>query len=102
MFEACHRSLVNLGTDYLDLYQIHWPSGNWGSQPTPIDETMEALGRLQEQGKIRAIGVSNFDLGQLQEAAAYGDIFSLQPPYSLFWRHIDSEIRPKSCNQMKQ
>nr|VFJ62663.1 MAG: Predicted oxidoreductase [Candidatus Kentron sp. FW] len=94
VFEACHRSLGNLGTDYLDLYQIHWPSGSWGSQPTPIHETMEALTRLQEQGKIRAIGVSNFSLDQLKEAARHGDIFSLQPPYSLFWRHIDRKIRP--------
>lgn len=94
VFDACHRSLGNLGTDYLDLYQIHWPSGAWGSQPTPVAETMEALGRLKEAGKIRAIGVSNFDLGQLREISAEGNIFSLQPPYSLFWRHIDRAIRP--------
>nr|VFK28240.1 MAG: Predicted oxidoreductase [Candidatus Kentron sp. MB] len=92
--EACHRSLANLNTDYLDLYQIHWPGGSWGSKPTPIDETMEALLRLKEEGKIRAIGVSNFSLSQLQEVATYGEIFSLQPPYSLFWRHIDRDIRP--------
>lgn len=94
VIEACHRSLKNLGTDYLDLYQIHWPSGCWGSEQVSIAETMEALSRLKEQGKIRAIGVSNFDLQQLKEAAVHGDIFSLQPPYSLFWRHIDQDIRP--------
>jgi myo-inositol catabolism protein IolS len=94
VFEACHRSLTNLRTDYLDLYQIHWPAGSWGSEVVPIAETMDALSRLRAQGKIRAIGVSNFNLAQLQEARRCGEIFSLQPPYSLFWRNIDREIRP--------
>jgi myo-inositol catabolism protein IolS len=91
---ACHRALTNLRTDYLDLYQIHWPAGSWGSEVVPISETMHALMDLRAQGKIRAIGVSNFNLAQLQEARRYGEIFSLQPPYSLFWRNIDREIRP--------
>lgn len=94
VFAACHRALTNLRTDYLDLYQIHWPAGSWGSEVVPIAETMDALLRLREQGKIRAIGVSNFNLAQLQEARRCGEIFSLQPPYSLFWRNIDREIRP--------
>lgn len=92
--DACERSLRNLGTDYIDLYQIHWPSGSWGSEVVPIQETMGALLRLQEAGKIRHIGVSNFNVAQMREAAACGRIESLQPPYSLFWRHIDREIRP--------
>lgn len=91
---ACHRALTNLRTDYLDLYQIHWPAGSWGSEVVPIGETMDALLGLRAQGKIRAIGVSNFNLAQLQDARRCGEIFSLQPPYSLFWRHIDREIRP--------
>ena len=91
---ACERSLVNLGTDYIDLYQIHWPSGAFGSRVVPIEETMQALNRLQAQGKIRAIGVSNFSRDQLQEAMAYGDIVSLQPPYSLFWRHVETDAMP--------
>jgi myo-inositol catabolism protein IolS len=94
VIEACHRALTNLRTDYLDLYQIHWPAGSWGSEVVPIAETMDALSSLRAQGKIRAIGVSNFNLAQLQEARRYGEIFSLQPPYSLFWRNIDREIRP--------
>lgn len=94
VFEACHRSLKNLSTDYLDIYYIHWPSGCWSSDPVPIAETMEALTRLKEQGKIREIGVSNFNLQQLKEAAIHGDIFTLQPPYSLFWRCVDRDIRP--------
>jgi myo-inositol catabolism protein IolS len=94
VIEACHRALTNLRTDYIDLYQIHWPAGSWGSEVVPIAETMDALMGLRAQGKIRAIGVSNFTLAQLQEAQRHGEIFSLQPPYSLFWRHIDREIRP--------
>ena len=94
VIEACERSLTNLGTDYIDLYQIHWPAGSWGSEVVPIGETMEALLQLRQQGKIRAIGVSNFTLEQLREANADGHIYSLQPPYSLFWRHIDTDIRP--------
>ena len=91
---ACERSLQNLETDYIDLYQIHWPSGSFGSPAVPIEETMQALNALQAQGKIRAIGVSNFSRDQLQEAMAYGDVVSLQPPYSLFWRHVETDALP--------
>jgi myo-inositol catabolism protein IolS len=93
VFDACHRSLKNLQTDYIDLYQIHWPSGSFGTKAVPIGETLGALNALKEQGKIRAIGVSNFSRRQLQEAAAYGRIDSLQPPYSLFWRHVEKDAR---------
>ncbi len=91
---ACERSLINLNTDYIDLYQIHWPSGSFGSDRVPIEETMLALMRLKEQGKIRAIGVSNFSGAQLAEALEYGEIVSLQPPYSLFWRQVEQDARP--------
>ncbi len=91
---ACERSLANLATDYIDLYQIHWPSGAFGSDRVPIEETMQALVKLREQGKIRAIGVSNFSKTQLAEALAYGEIVSLQPPYSLFWRQVEQDARP--------
>ncbi|MDJ0720143.1 MAG: aldo/keto reductase [Desulfobacterales bacterium] len=91
---ACERSLTHLATDYIDLYQIHWPSGAFGSDRVPIGETMRAMVRLKEQGKIRAIGVSNFSAGQLAEAMAYGEIVSLQPPYSLFWRQVETDARP--------
>ncbi|MDB9510319.1 aldo/keto reductase [Kamptonema animale CS-326] len=94
VIEACDRSLKNLNTDYIDLYQIHWPSGNWNSAVVPIEETMSALNKLKEQGKIRAIGVSNFDRTQIEEAAKYGRIDSLQPPYSLFWRWVEKETMP--------
>jgi aryl-alcohol dehydrogenase-like predicted oxidoreductase len=89
--EACDRSLANLKTDYIDLYQIHWPAGSFKSEAVPIAETMEALNHLQSQGKIRAIGVSNFSRPQLAEACQYGRIESLQPPYSLFWRQVEKE-----------
>jgi aryl-alcohol dehydrogenase-like predicted oxidoreductase len=91
---ACNRSLKNLKTDYIDLYQIHWPSGTWGSRKVPIEETMAALNELKSQGKIRAIGVSNFSRTELEEATRFGRIDSLQPPYSLLWRQAEKDARP--------
>ena len=91
---ACDRSLKNLKTDYIDLYQIHWPSGSWNTEIVPIAETMRALNDLKTQGKIRAIGVSNFSRVQLEEASKYGRIDSLQPPYSLFWRQVEKDAMP--------
>jgi aryl-alcohol dehydrogenase-like predicted oxidoreductase len=91
---ACDRSLQNLKTDYIDLYQIHWPAGSFGNEQVPIAETMRALNTLKQQGKIRAIGVSNFSGAQLAEAAQYGRIDSLQPPYSLFWRYVETDAVP--------
>lgn len=91
VIEACNHSLKNLRTDYIDLYQIHWPAGSFNSEVVPIEETMSALNHLKEQGKIRAIGVSNFSGAQLEEASHYGRIDSLQPPYSLFWRYVEKD-----------
>jgi len=91
---ACERSLKNLGTDYIDLFQIHWPAGAFGSPVVPIEETMRALNDLKDQGKIRAIGASNFSRDQLAEALEFGDIVSLQPPYSLLWRHVEKDAMP--------
>ncbi len=88
---ACEASLKRLQTDYIDLYQLHWPSGSWGSEIVPMEETMRAMMELKTQGKIRAIGVSNFSVAQMEEAAQYGEIESLQPPYSLFWRAVEGE-----------
>lgn len=94
VIEACERSLKNLKTDHIDLYQIHWPSGSFNFEVVPIEETMSALNHLKEQGKIRAIGVSNFSCAQLEEASQYGRIDSLQPPYSLFWRSVEKSTVP--------
>ena len=90
VIDSCHQSLKNLKTDYIDLYQIHWPAGSFGTRAVPIEETLAAMNELKEKGKIRAIGVSNFSCAQLQEATRYARIDSLQSPYSLFWRHIES------------
>lgn len=83
---SCEHSLRLLQRDVIDLYQVHWPAGTWGSPIVPIEETMGALVKLQEEGKIRAIGLSNFNAQQIEEATQYGRIDSLQPPYSLFFQ----------------
>ena len=85
----CERSLQRLGVDVIDLYQVHWPDTT-----TPVEDTMAALLKLQEQGKIRAIGVSNYDAAWIKRAAAAGPLASLQPPYSLVQRKIEPEILP--------
>ncbi|MCA9709276.1 MAG: aldo/keto reductase [Myxococcales bacterium] len=91
---ACERSLANLGTDWIDLYQIHWPAGTFGSEAVPLEESMEALVQLRQAGKIRAIGVSNFDADQLRRACALGPVDALQPAYSLLWRHAERDLIP--------
>lgn len=83
------ESLTRLGTDYIDVYQIHWPDGK-----TPVAEAMGALMALKKAGKIRAIGVSNFDVPLLKECLAAGQLDSLQPQYSLLQRDIEAEILP--------
>ena len=90
--DSCEHSLRNLQTDYIDLLQVHFPSGSFDSTPIPIEETMKAFQQLKDNGKIRAIGVSNFSLSQLCEACKYAEIASVQPPYSLFWRKSFDEI----------
>lgn len=83
------QSLRRLGTDYIDLYQIHWPDAD-----TPIEESMEALLKLQKQGKIRYIGVSNFDVPLLERTLGCGQIVSTQPQYSLLERDIEKDVLP--------
>ena len=100
VFKACHQSLRNLNTDHIDLYQIHWPAGSFGSRPVPVSETLGAMAKLKQQGKIRAIGVSNFSRAQLEEALQVTRIDSLQPPYSLFWRQVEDDAMPL-CRQEK-
>lgn len=86
LIQSCDESLHRLGLEKIDLYQIHWPSGTWGGEKVPLEETMAALVKLQEAGKIEAIGVSNFDKALIEEALQFGRIDSLQPPYSLFFQ----------------
>lgn len=85
----CEQSLKRLRTDYIDLYQIHWPDST-----TPIDETFEAIARLVEQGKIRYAGVCNYSTTQLAEAARTVPIISNQVPFSMVNRGIEAEILP--------
>lgn len=91
---SCEQSLKDLQTDRIDLLQIHWPSGSFNSPVVPLVETMGALNELKAEGKIRAIGVSNFSGSQLKEAIGLGEIVSLQPPYSLFWRQVEADAMP--------
>ncbi len=83
------QSLRRLQTDYVDLYQIHWPDVN-----TPIEESMETLLKIQKQGKIRYIGVSNFDVPLLERTLKCGEIVSTQPQYSLLDRDIEKDVLP--------
>src|SRR5439155_17429924 len=85
----CEQSLRRLGVDVIDLYQIHWPDTS-----TPIEDSMMAMLRLKEQGKIRAIGVSNYDAKWLANASKVADVASDQPPYSLLQRKIEASILP--------
>jgi len=94
VIESCNKSLENLNTDYLDLFQIHWPAGSFGTEIIPISETLSAFNQLKSEGKIKAIGISNFNVNQIKEAIKYAQIDTLQPSYSLFWRHIEHEIYP--------
>nr|WP_068889416.1 aldo/keto reductase [Pedobacter panaciterrae] len=89
IIKEVEESLKRLGTDYLDLLQLHWPDAT-----TPISETMEALESLIEQGKIRAAGVSNYSLDQLKEAEESIHLASNQLSYSMLNRGIEKDIIP--------
>lgn len=90
----CEQSLRRLGTDVIDIYQIHWPD-----KTTPVEESMEAMARLKKQGRIRAIGVSNYDVtwlkGAVEALKKHGEVLaSDQPPYSVIQRKIESDVLP--------
>lgn len=89
IIKEVEESLKRLGTDYIDLLQIHWPDST-----TPIDETMEAMQLLLEQGKIRAAGVCNYNLEQLKETEKSIVLASNQVPYSMLNRKIENDIIP--------
>jgi aryl-alcohol dehydrogenase-like predicted oxidoreductase len=82
-------SLRRLRTDYIDIYQVHWPDPK-----VPIEETAEAMRSLYEAGKIRAIGVSNFSVAQMERFRQVAPLHVLQPPYNLFEREIETDILP--------
>ncbi|PIZ13434.1 MAG: aldo/keto reductase [Elusimicrobia bacterium CG_4_10_14_0_8_um_filter_37_32] len=92
--KALELSLNRLKTDYIDLYYIHWPN-----REIPFEETMTALNKLKLQGKIRAIGVSNFGERDLSEIVKFGRIDVNQLPYNLFWRMIENAIVEKCISE---
>jgi aryl-alcohol dehydrogenase-like predicted oxidoreductase len=85
----CEASLRRLGVDAIDLYQIHWPNPD-----EDIEEGWATMAKLKEEGKVRHIGVSNFDVRQMQRALEIAPITSLQPRYSLIHREVEEEILP--------
>jgi len=85
----CEDSLRRLGTDYIDLYQVHWPDAS-----TPIEEAMEAFSILLQQGKIRAAGVSNYSVDQMISASTVVELSSNQVPYSMVRREIEEDVVP--------
>jgi aryl-alcohol dehydrogenase-like predicted oxidoreductase len=96
VIEECENSLKRLGTDYIDLLQIHWPDVT-----TPIDETFEAVLRLKEQGKIREAGVSNYNVAQMKEADKTIKLASNQVPFSMVERTIENELVPYCIENKK-
>jgi aryl-alcohol dehydrogenase-like predicted oxidoreductase len=85
----CEASLKRLRVDVIDLYQIHWPE-----PAEDVEEGWETLNRLKTEGKVRWIGVSNFDAAQLARASTIAPVASLQPPYSMLRRDIEESILP--------
>ncbi len=92
--KECEDSLRRLKTDYIDLYQIHWPDPS-----TPIAETMEAVAELLEEGKIRAAGVCNYSLEQVEEALRIVPLASNQIPYSLINRKNEKNVIPQAIGK---
>jgi aryl-alcohol dehydrogenase-like predicted oxidoreductase len=85
----CEQSLKRLEIDVIDLYQIHRPDVD-----TPVEDSMRAMEKLRQQGKIRAIGVSNFSLEWIKRAAAVAPLASNQPPFSILQRGIEADVLP--------
>lgn len=94
VIQECEDSLRRLKTDYIDLYQIHWPDNT-----TPVSETFEAVLRLQEQGKIRAAGVCNYSVDLVEEALQTIQLASNQVPYSLINRGIEKTVIPQAIEK---
>lgn len=89
VIKECEDSLKRLGTDYIDLYQIHWPDPT-----TPIQETMEAVDKLIKDGKVRYAGVCNYTIDKMIEADKYVNIASNQVHYSMVQRKIEKDVVP--------
>ena len=89
IMQEVEESLRRLRTDYIDIYQVHWPD-----PLIPIEETADAMHMLFAQGKIRAIGVSNFSVLQMERFRRVAPLHVLQPPYNLFERGIETDLLP--------
>ena len=88
ILRECEESLRNLQTDYIDLYLIHWPDAK-----VPMEETMDALNTLKQQGKVLHVGVSNFTKEQTEEANRYCPVEVYQPQYSMVFRTNEPQIK---------
>jgi aryl-alcohol dehydrogenase-like predicted oxidoreductase len=89
--KECESSLKRLNADYIDLYQIHWPPKD---NDVEIEPAWEMMAKLKEEGKVKWIGVCNFNVAQLKKAMKIAPVTSLQPPYNLINRKIEPEILP--------
>lgn len=89
VIKVCEESLKRLETDYIDIFQIHWPR-----ETVPFEETMEGMQKLLDDGKIRAAGVSNFGAKDLAEVTKYGTVNTNQLAYNILFRAIEYEIQP--------
>jgi len=89
ILQELEDSLRRLQTDYIDIYQVHWPDSL-----VPVEETAATLRELYEQGKIRAIGVSNYSLEEMERFRAVAPVHTVQPPYNLFERQIERDVLP--------
>jgi aryl-alcohol dehydrogenase-like predicted oxidoreductase len=96
IMEECENSLRRLQTDYIDLYQAHWPDST-----TPVSETMEAMIKLKEEGKIREAGVCNYSTSQLKKAEETFKLASDQVPYSMILREIEKDLVPYCIENKK-
>ncbi len=92
--KECEASLKRLKVDVIDLYQVHWPEPD-----EEVEEGWTEVAKLQKEGKVRWIGVSNFSVDQLKRAQAIAPVISLQPPYSMLRREIEAEILPYCLDQ---
>ncbi len=91
ILKSLEDSLKRLQTDYIDLYQLHWPD-----KDTHVEETALALEECKKSGKVRFAGCSNFSVRQMQEYEVYGRLNTLQPPYSILDREIEKDVLPYS------
>ncbi len=89
VLQELEDSLRRLQTDYIDIYQVHWPDSR-----VPVEETADTLHELYEQGKIRAIGVSNYSPEEMERFRAITPLHTIQPPYNLFEREIERDVLP--------